>query len=459
MPATRAVVTPVLIGLNTLVFVAMVAMGVSILNPTAQDVLSWGANFGPATLSGEWWRLLSAMFLHFGILHLALNMWCLWSLGRLSEGLMNRGTFLLLYLFSGIGGGLLSLAWHPMVISAGASGAVFGVAGGLAALFYVRNVQAPTAAMKKSLASVAIFILYNLVYGVTRPGIDNAAHLGGLAVGLAVGAVLRPGKGNSTLRALGFPAAVACAAALIAGAGLVMRVQRPITELAAGDKLLESGQTDQAIAKLRDVVAAAPDLAAGHYLLGNAYLRAAQNDEAMAEYQKAIELDGANLNYRLNLGVVYLRKDQPDRAVAEFRAVLEKDPENQMAQLDVALAYSELKQYDQALAALGESLKLKPSDPTAYSFMGEAYLGKKDPERAIASFQKALAINSSHVQAGEGLCNAYWAQKNIEKAAACYEGFVVRHPEEQIARRNLSKLYRSSGRVRDADAVLQNANP
>jgi rhomboid protease GluP len=143
-------------------------------------------------LKGEWWRLFTAMFLHFGLIHLAFNMWVLWSLGQLTERLFGSAYFLVLYLFSGLCGSLGSLYWHPDVNSAGASGAIFGVMGGLFALMVKPATRIPPSIAVAQRNSALIFIAYNLFNGL-RPGIDNAAHIGGLLGGFAMGwALARP---------------------------------------------------------------------------------------------------------------------------------------------------------------------------------------------------------------------------------------------------------------------------
>jgi rhomboid protease GluP len=116
-------------------------------------------------------------------------MWCLWNLGRLAERVFDRWTYLLVYTASGIGGSLASLWWHPRGIGAGASGAIFGLAGALIAVLYLGNLPIAKEALKPTLKSLITFAAYNLFFGLV-PGIDNAAHLGGLAAGLGLGAVL-----------------------------------------------------------------------------------------------------------------------------------------------------------------------------------------------------------------------------------------------------------------------------
>jgi rhomboid protease GluP len=186
----RLFVTPIVFWLNILLFAVMVISGVSFLSPTIEQLLAWGANFGPMTFSGEWWRSFSATFIHIGVLHLAVNMWCLWSLGTLAERMFGNWTFLGLYVLSGLGGSVASLWWHPMAVSAGASGAVFGVAGGLIAFFYLGNLTVPPAVLKQNRNNILVFAAYNLFNGFMGSGIDNAAHLGGLAIGLLIGALL-----------------------------------------------------------------------------------------------------------------------------------------------------------------------------------------------------------------------------------------------------------------------------
>jgi rhomboid protease GluP len=181
--------TQVIVGINVLVFVAMVLSGVSPMAPTVGQLVTWGANFAPLSLGAQPWRMLISNYVHIGIIHIFFNMWCLWNLGRLAERIFDRWTYLLVYTASGIAGSLASLWWHPLGIGAGASGAIFGLAGGLIAVLYLGNLPIAKEALKPTLKSLISFAAYNLFFGLV-PGIDNAAHLGGLAAGLGLGAVL-----------------------------------------------------------------------------------------------------------------------------------------------------------------------------------------------------------------------------------------------------------------------------
>lgn len=188
----KPVITSVLIGLNILVFLAMLVRGISPMAPTAEQVLHWGANFGPLTESGQWWRLFTACFLHFGIVHIGFNMYVLYQVGYFTERLFGGARYLALYLIAGVGGNLIGLWLHPNVVAAGASGAIFGVYGGLLAyLLRYRGVVNPQAA-KAVTRSVFIFLGYNLFFGLADRHTDLTAHIGGLATGFLVGLVLAP---------------------------------------------------------------------------------------------------------------------------------------------------------------------------------------------------------------------------------------------------------------------------
>jgi rhomboid protease GluP len=202
----------------------MLAKHVSFLSPSSDELMHWGANnAGSVLLSGEWWRIVSAMFVHGGIIHLATNMWCLWNLGLLAEPLMGSAGVLAAYILTGAAGNLLSTfkgwysfhhAWEayqatggldPSAMfppSVGASGAVFGIAGALIVLLKSPRLPVPPLELKKLRRSVIYFAALNLVIGLATeiPGsfvhIDNMAHLGGCACGFLLAVPMVPRIGS-----------------------------------------------------------------------------------------------------------------------------------------------------------------------------------------------------------------------------------------------------------------------
>ncbi len=183
-------VTQVILGINVAVFLGVALSSSSVMDFPVRELVVWGANVGALTFSGEWWRLLTGVFVHGGLLHIAFNMWCLWNLGALCESLYGRWTYAAIYLICGVGASLASAAWHPYVPSVGASGAIFGLAGALLAAFKLGGISVPRSALSGTLRSLGAFVVYNLIFGAIIPGIDNTAHIGGLVTGLIVGALI-----------------------------------------------------------------------------------------------------------------------------------------------------------------------------------------------------------------------------------------------------------------------------
>jgi rhomboid protease GluP len=182
--------TQVIFGINAAVFLGMALSSSSVMDFPVRELIVWGANVGALTFSGEWWRLLTNIFVHGGLIHIAFNMWCLWNLGQLCESLYGRWTYAAIYLICGLGASLASAAWHPYVPSVGASGAIFGLAGALITALKLGEFSVPRSALSGTLRSLGAFVVYNLIFGFVLPGVDNTAHIGGLITGLIVGALI-----------------------------------------------------------------------------------------------------------------------------------------------------------------------------------------------------------------------------------------------------------------------------
>jgi rhomboid protease GluP len=191
IPAEGYYITPILLNINILIFLIMIFTGVNFFLPDTESLLHWGANFKPLTLDGQWWRLFTACFLHIGIFHLLMNMYALLYIGLLLEPYLGKTRFLAAYIITGIASSLASLWWNDITISAGASGAIFGMYGVFLALLTTKLLDQ---SVKKALiASIAIFVGYNILNGLkTNSGIDNAAHIGGLISGIIIGYAFIP---------------------------------------------------------------------------------------------------------------------------------------------------------------------------------------------------------------------------------------------------------------------------
>lgn len=171
--ATRPIATNLLMAISVGVFALMVANGVSATNPEMGQRLRWGADFGPLVFDGQYWRLITSSFVHGGFLHLAVNMFSLWVLGRIVEKLFGPWVTFGLYVLSAVGGGLLSISWNPMRVSVGASGAIFGLDGVLIPVLYYGQLGMPPESKRRALGWVVKVALFNLLFGLIG-GIDKA---------------------------------------------------------------------------------------------------------------------------------------------------------------------------------------------------------------------------------------------------------------------------------------------
>lgn len=177
-------VTYALLAINILLFIIMVFVsGDGIYGFQTETLVKFGGNVKSLVLNGEYWRLIASAFLHDGFLHLICNMYALYVLGIQLENFFGKTRFAIIYLFSAITGNLLSLVFaDPNIVSIGASGAIFGLFGSLLYFGYYYRVYLGTV-LRTQIVPV---ILINLLFGIVTPGIDNAAHIGGLIGGVFI---------------------------------------------------------------------------------------------------------------------------------------------------------------------------------------------------------------------------------------------------------------------------------
>lgn len=181
-PVGRSVVVPALIAINLAVFAITVMQAGSLASNDSAELFQRSAISPTAVANGAWWQLFTSGFLHFGPIHLAFNMIALWVIGRDLEQVLGWARFLVVYLVSMLGGGLAVFLFASQnSLTAGASGAVFGLMGGLV-MVLLRLRRDPRPALT--------IILLNVVISFVVPGISILGHLGGLVVGTAVTAGL-----------------------------------------------------------------------------------------------------------------------------------------------------------------------------------------------------------------------------------------------------------------------------
>lgn len=230
-------VTYVVIGLNLLVWIAMVGSGVHAYEPKGSVLLDWGGNLGVLTGSGQWWRLFTAMFLHGGFIHLGFNLYFAWIVGRVCEQIYGSAAYAVVYLGSGLIASLVSAAWQPAVVSVGASGALFGVFGAFLAFTVRRRSMLAPEFVRGVLRNGVILVGVNLAIGIAIPGIDVVAHIGGLVAGFGLGYLIaalaeKPVKTQAQAKAVRMraiaAASVAAVVVLVGGALALPRWDNPM---------------------------------------------------------------------------------------------------------------------------------------------------------------------------------------------------------------------------------------
>jgi rhomboid protease GluP len=211
----RTPLTHALLAANVIVFAALLTQGAGLWHAPIDLQLSWGAGFGPATKDGQWWRLVTALFLHFGVIHLGVNLWALRDAGRLLERLIGSWRFGAVYFVGGVCGNLLSLVTHgDRAVSGGASGAIFAVFGALLVVLWLERRRIHAVDFRWLFGGAAAFAAATIAFGMLVTGIDNAAHLGGLTTGALLGTALaRPATRRD--RGLAAGALVALVATLV----------------------------------------------------------------------------------------------------------------------------------------------------------------------------------------------------------------------------------------------------
>jgi membrane associated rhomboid family serine protease/Flp pilus assembly protein TadD len=385
--------TTLLLGINCAVFVAMVATGVSALLPTTDQLLRWGADYGPYTLGGEYWRLITSSFLHIGIVHLAVNMWCLWRLGRMLEKLLGFFSTIGVYLLTGIGAGLLSLSWDPMRVSAGASGALFGIVGVLISMLYTAKLDIPSDRLHKLRNYVTRLAIYNLLYGLLG-GIDNMAHLGGLVTGLIIGYLLARSFVSDS--AEHFPSERPI---MLGTMIMLLVVLIPVTkakgyavEMQRGQTALAHNDYAAAITHYRRYTSVRSDDAYGHAVLGFALHKSQRYNEAASEYRRALELQPDYAEIQLDLAEAYVADGQFHQALPIFSKYISQAGSDSEAYLAYGQALIATGSYREAETPLRKAISLDANNPDPYFELAKALslMGAKEEAHRIQ--QQALKL-------------------------------------------------------------------
>jgi membrane associated rhomboid family serine protease/Flp pilus assembly protein TadD len=411
-----ASLTHALVGINVVIFAAMVVNGIPMMDPPAQLLIPWGANYGPLTASGQWWRLITYNFLHSGLLHIGFNMWCLWDLGALAESLYGTWTFGAIYMVSGVAGGLLSVAWEPNRLSVGASGAIFGLAGALIAGYYLGEFSIPRPMIQMQLRSLLVFVGFNVVFGAVSGRTDNAAHFGGLLTGLLCGALvarLAPSSEEMSSRV-----AIIAVMVLALGGGIfgLTRARGYMIHVRQGEQLLGQQQNDAAIAEFQSAIRLKPDNVPARLDLANAYYTSRQFPQAEAELKRVLALEPNNDEAAGFMGFVYLAQNRAPEAEKIFSKLLAKNYSLSEAHYGLGRALAEQGRDEDAIKEYKTTISMSPGFQSVYYRLGVSELKLKQYDDAIAALERDLREGEDY-DTEVALAQAYQAKGQPDKAA------------------------------------------
>ena len=418
--ASGVMVTQAFLGICVAVYVAMglATGGTSILNPTSQQLIEWGANSAPLTLGGQWWRLLTSMFLHIDALHILFNMWCLWDLGGMCESLYGPGSFAAVYLISGVGGSLASVWWRPMGLSAGASGAIFGIAGALIASYYLGEFNLPRSAISSHLRSLIVFAGYNLLFGAVSGRTDNAAHIGGLGTGLVLGALIaRFAPEREPFRRI---AVILLVGLSVYGCGAwLYRTRSYQVHASRGNQLLEENKPEQAIAEIQNSIRQRPDYVPAHFALAHAYFKLQRYAEAEAALKRVLELRPGYEPALYQLGVVLLDENKTEEAKNAFTQCARFDPGD--GHYGLGRAFAEEGNDQAAVEEYQRALQYDADVSAIYYRMGVSQARLKNYDAAIDAFRKQQQTSGDDYDTEVALVNAYRAKGMPAEADAALQ--------------------------------------
>jgi rhomboid protease GluP len=415
--------TTIFIALNILVFVAMLVGHVSPSGPTTDQLIRWGGVSGEQIiLHNQWWRIITAAFIHIGVTHLVMNMWALWVLGTLAEAVLGAPLYVGIYLVCAIAGSLASLYWNPLVAGAGASGALMGILGALLSVLKFARLPLPKEVLRSTIRSLVQGAVLTLLIGIL-PRIDNAAHLGGLTCGLFMGLLLSlTRRADYTVqRPLRQICLIAPFALMVPIAMYVQKrgepelhLQHAVMQMQTGDYQNAEKEARTAQRHLRD----RPDVL-----------------EVLAEIS------------------IYEAKDT--EAATYLRQLISQDPTNEF--VVNRLAMIELKEGDAsgALELLTRTLPLQPRNGYGQVYCGRALQVLNDDKQAIEHYRKAVEIEPQLYEAQLALGSIYEKDKQPRNALLFYREAAKLRPQEVDPLRGLARVYLEIGAKKEADQTIE----
>ena len=415
-PAYRiAPVTFALIVVNVAVYAFLAYKGGPSFKEHPGDtefLIRWGAQYGPRIIEGQWWRLVTAIFLHGSISHLGVNMLTLWFLGRQLEQI-GRARYLIIYFLSGIAGGVTSLLWDPAIAAVGASGAIFGLFG---VLLSPRNLN------RRNLGTLLLFVVILVLPGAAEKQIDYMGHLGGIVAGVVLGLALSSSyepKSSKSSRRFAF----ACFALIlfICAGSVYARVHDAyLPDLVKGSDLIEQKKYAEAVPYMLRSLQHRPNSAEANGALGETLFRAGQSSEAVPYLQKATQLAPKQGELWFLLGLSLLNSGNDGDAINALLHVAGADAEDKTFPYYLGLAYARNNDNAKAKEWLKKAADADPGDAKSGALLGHLLLQEGNNEDAFKYLYQAAGLAPENLALQRDLGVAYMHRGNFAYAEGCF---------------------------------------
>ncbi len=455
-PRYWPVATLVLIGLCVAVFILMTLAGGS---KHLDVLLNFGASYGPYLRRGDYWRLVMPMFLHIGWFHLAVNMYALYLLGPILEHVYGYGRFSVIYVGAGITGSLLSMMMSNNV-AAGASGAIFGVAGAMLVTGYLHPEVVPWRWRRAFGKGMVILIVLNLAIGLSLPHlIDNWGHVGGLLGGMALAWLIPPplpGMDRAWVLSRVSQQMVLIPIAIVAVAMFATanqyRASLEVTQLIGqGIEFRNHHQDGRALQRFEQAERQNPHDERPYEEMASLYLSQNQLAEAIQEYHTALRLSPDSPQAQLGLAVAYERQGDPGKAQKYLEAAVGENPKTAEAQEGLGDLCAAQRLYPEAIEHYQAALRIKPDMAEAHNNLAWLLATAKDPRYqnpAEALKHAQQAVDLSHWKEAtfiDTLAEALYVNGQYQQAVKVQQKALALDPSNREMREHMAKFRKAAG--------------
>lgn len=451
--------TLVLLGINLALFIIETLAGGS---TNMGVLLLLGASDSPLLRQGEYWRLVMPMFLHIGVLHLLVNGYALFIVGPVLEILYGYGRFVFIYVLAGIGGSALSMA-ASQNISAGASGAIFGIVGALLVVSLLHSDAIPPALARALRRNMILVIILNLLIPLVVPHIDIWAHLGGLFTGALLAGLIRPTVGQQWMaspeerpsQAIVAVPLVLVLLAMTATARQYRVDQKAFALLDEGATFQNQEQMDQAGDRFRQAVQVAPRNFQAHRLLASLYFQQGRVDDAKRELEIAQRLNPEAPETLLGLAGVYRKRHEENSVKLLLDRAFKGNPGTPETNVAFADECAAFQLYPEAIKLYTDAIGAKASNTTravaqnnlAWLYATSVDPQYRNPQAALDHAQEAVRLTNWRTAAfTDTLAEAFFALGNYDEAVKVEQITTDLEPNNPAYKAHLER-YRMHGRV------------